>query len=317
MADLRAVEDLQPQRTLNTYQGVMVRQGSGLAVNVNGGVLKALWADPLSVREGDRVLVDISSSRAGGGAAFVRSRLAGAPRPPTGTVATVPAGSPTITVTGSDGIVYTATITASYTPVVGDNVVLDWASSQPNVTGKVTSTAPVIPPPTAVAPPPASSTTGSTPFPAADADTLWPAGGWGTWAGGGGRVYQGSYGSGPVYGAWFYNGATAQLAGKTITRIQFMLGPRRPVGSNNSPVTVHLYAHTSGSKPSGDVARTVGPFDVTAQPGQGLTSYDLDLSFASVLQQGGGIAIAGEPYAGFQGVREHPESGLLIIDWRA
>ena len=107
------------------------------------------------------------------------------------------------------------------------------------------------------------------------------------------------------------------MAGKTITRIRFLLGPRRPVGNNNQPATVHVYAHTSPNKPGGDVSRVAGPHDIVAQPGQGLTEYDLPLSFAAALQGGGGIAITGDPYAGFTGVNGHPESGLLILDWRA
>lgn len=316
MADLRAIEAPAQTRTVTTYQGVMVLSGGALAVNVNGNVLPARWADPIVVAEGDTVLVELSSSRAGQGAAFVRCRLTNKPRPGRGTVATVPAASPTITVTGSDGIVYTATFVASYTPVVGDPVILSWNASVPSVVGKITTTE--APPVTSlpVTPPPAGPATGSTPYPASASDTYWPAGGWGSWAGGGGHVYQGSQGSGPVYGAWFYAGSTAQLAGKTLTRIGFTLGSRRPVGSSNAPVTVHVYAHTSANKPGGDVNRVAGPHDITVQPGQGLTEYNLPLTFAAALQAGGGIAIAGDPYAGFLGVTQ-PESGRLTLDWSA
>ncbi|MDQ0756065.1 hypothetical protein [Arthrobacter sp. B3I4] len=317
MAELRSAEGLAPQRTVTTYQGVMVLVGGVLQVNVNGNVLPARWADPLVVVEGDPVLVELSGSRAGQAAAFVRCRLTDKPRPGQGTVKTVPASSPTITVTGSDGLVYTATFVASYSPVVGDPVILSWNAAVPSVVGKVTTTAaptPVAPP---VAPPPGAGMTGSTPYQAATADTYYPAGGWGKWAGGGGRVYQGSYGAGQVYGAWFYAGSTAQQAGKTITGIRFTLGARLPVGNNNQPVTVHVYAHTSANKPGDDVNRVAGPFDITVQPGQGLTEYALPLSFASALQGGGGIAIAGDPYAGFNGPSTQPESGLLILDWSA
>lgn len=319
MADLRKLESSPADRSVTTYQGVMVRTLAGaLAVNVNGNVLPARWADPLVVVEGDTVLVDISSSRAGQGATFVRCRLTDKPRPGQGTVATVPASSPTITVTGSDGNTYTATFVGSYTPVVGDPVLLSWNASVPSVQGKITTTAaPPAPPPAPVRPPPDATVTGSTPYPASASDTYWPQGGWGSWAGGGSHVYQGNYGSGPVYGAWFYAGAMAQQAGKTITRVRFKLGSRRPVGNNNAPVTIHVYAHTSANKPGGDVNRAAGPFDITAQPGQGLTEYDLPISVAPALLGGGGIAIAGEPYAGFLGVNEQPESGLIILDWSA
>ena len=290
-----------------------------LAVNVNGNILPARWADPLVVAEGDSVLVEINSARKGQGAAFVRCRLTDTPRPGTGVVKTVPPSSPTVTVTGSDGVDYTATFVSSYTPVVADPVILSWNASVPSVLGKITTTAAeavTIPPPVA-APPSASSGENGVPFPASHSDTFWGPGGWGSWAGGNNHVYQGDFGSGPVYGAWFYAGSVARLAGKTITRIRIRLGSRRSVGNNNQPVTVHFYAHTSAHKPGGDVSRTVGPHDVTAQPGQGLTEYDLPLTFAPVLQAGGGIAIAGNPYAGFLSATSQPESGLLLIDWRA
>jgi hypothetical protein len=319
VAGLEPVETRLPSRTVSTYQGVMVTTDAGvLAVNVNGNVLPARWADPLVVAKGDSVLVEINSARAGQGRAFVRCRLTDKPRPGTGTVKTVPPSSPTITVTGSDGVDYTATFVSSYTPVVNDPVILSWNASIPSVVGKITTTAAeaaTVPPP--VAPPPGSSGgANGVPFWASHSDTYWPSGGWGSWAGGGNRVYQGDYGSGQVYGAWFYAGSVAQLAGKTITRIRFKLGSRRPVGASSSPVTVHFYAHTSAHKPGGDVSRTQGPHDVIAQPSQGITEYDLSLAFAPVLQAGGGIAIAGNPYAGFLGVTAQPESGLLLIDWR-
>lgn len=317
MANLRPAEKLAPERTVNTYRGLMVIGSDGkLAVNVNGNTLGASWADPLVVAEGDPVLVEISGGRAGQGRAFVRSRVTNAPRPGQATVTTTPAGSPTITVTGTDGEVYSATFIASYTPVVGDKVLLSWNAALPSVQGKVSITAAPPPPPPVVVPPPAAQT-GTERYQAQASGTLWGPGGWDSWAGGNSNVYQGNYGSGPLYGAWFYHGSPKQLAGRTITRIRFLLGARRPVGSNNAPVTVHFYAHTSTYKPGGDVSRTVGPADVTANPGQGLTEYDLPLSFAPVLQAGGGIAIGGDPYAGFLGINSQPESGLLIMDWRA
>jgi len=314
VADLRSFEDDPSTRNVTTYQGTMVLVSGVLQVNVGGNIIPARWADPLVVVEGDPVLVEISSSRKGQGAAFVRCRLASRPRPGQGKVLTVPASSPTITVTGSDGTTYTATFVASYTPTVGDPVVLSWNASVPTVVGKVAATA--APPNTAppvVAPP--ATQAGSTPFPASASDTFWPAGGWGTWAGGGSHVYQGNYGSGQVYGAWFYAGSTAQTAGKNITGIRFKLGARRAVGGSSTPVTLHLYAHSSPNKPGGDVARVAGPYDITVQPGQPITEYNLPLSFASALQNGGGIAIAGDPYAGVQGVLSQPESGLLTMDW--
>lgn len=317
MGNLRPLEGDPADRSIKTYQGTVVKVGGVLKVNVGGNTVPARWADPLVVAEGDPVLVDIDYSRSGQGAAVVRCRLTDKSRPGQGTVLTVPASSPTITVTGSDGATYTATFVSSYTPVVGDAVILSWNAAVPSVVGKITTTAAPPPPPAPITPPPATNW-GTKPYPASDSGTYWPGGGWRSWAGGGSRVFQGSAGAGPVYGAWFYAGSPSQLAGKTITAIRFTLGARWAVGNHNSPITLHLYTHGNSFMPgSGDVSRLSGPHDIVVQPGQGLTTYDLPLYFAPDLLNGGGIAIAGEPYAGFSGVTNQPESGLLNMDWSA
>lgn len=320
MANLRNAEASISERKVTTYQGVVVEAGGSLAVNVNGKVIPARWADPLVVVAGDPVIVDITSSRRGQGEAIVRHRVAAGPRPGTGTVTTVPPSSPTITVTGSDGVAYAATFVASYTPVVGDPVILSWNAAAPSVTGKVSvSTTPEnqAAAPVAAAP---SVEYGATPFTATNSGTYTPSlGGWDRWAGGGTRLYQGgsAYGaSGGNFGAWFYGGSPTQLAGRTITRIQFRIGARLEVGSNNSPITFHFYAHNSSVKPGGDVLRVAGPHEVGIGPHQGPATIDLPVSvFASHLLTGGGIAIAGEPYGGMNGVMQQADSGSLIMDW--
>lgn len=321
MADLSKLEPSEP--STQTYQGVIVNTaavGTVLGVNVNGNVLPAQWADPLVVTVGDTVMVEITGAATGQGAAFVKSRLAMNPRPPQGTISTVPPGSPTVTVTGTDGAAYAATFVSSYTPAVNDIVILSWNASQPTVLGKVGSVALPPPPPPPVAqqavlPPPPPPITGTSYYPATDSDTIWPAGGWGSWGGGGGHVYQGSYGSGPIYGSWFYGGSTTEMSGRVITRIQIRLGSRRRVGSYNLPVAAHFYAHLSPNKPGGDVNRIAGPFDVTIQPGAGQQTVDLPNWMGDALMAGGGICIAGDPYMGFEGRYTQPDSGTLTIDW--
>jgi hypothetical protein len=115
-------------------------------------------------------------------------------------------------------------------------------------------------------------------------------------------------------GAWFYAGSPTELAGRTITRIRFNTGARRSVGSYNSAANLNFYAHTNTNKPGGDVNRTAGPTGISIPPGFNGT-IDLPLSFATALQGGGGISIAGEPYTGFNGRNTQPDSGLLTIDW--
>jgi hypothetical protein len=254
----------------------------------------------------------------GTGDAVVTGRVTLQPRPAEGIVKTVPPSSPTITVTGTDGIDYTAKFAASYTPTVNDNVLLAWNAALPYVTGKVgVVAAPNAPSTGGVAPPAGQAASGQTPFPAQDSATWVPTLGlWDKWSRQGGRVYQGSSGGNSTYGSWFYAGSLTQLAGRTWTRIQFTLGSRDPAaGAYSSPAVVHFYAHTSPNRPGGDVTRATGPFDVVIQPNEGQQTIDLPTSFAGALAGGGGISIAGDPYAGFAGYLQEAASGLLLIDW--
>lgn len=306
-----------------TLFGVVVADpvnSSKLAVNVQGNVLAARWSDPIVAAVGDTVLVQLHIGLTGGTEAIVKARVIANARPGRATVSVVPPSSPTVTVTGTDGVTYTATFVTSYTPTVSDVVFLSWFGSQATIVGKVAATpAPPTPPPPppAAPPPPPPPQTGENSYAAATSSTFWGPGGWDSWSGGRGRVYQGNYGSGQVYGAWFYNGSPGQMAGRSITRFRILLGNRINAGSFNSPVTVHFYAHSNTSKPGqfSDVSRTIGPYDVTANAGQGLTAYDLPGSFASQVISGGGIGIALDPYCGFLGAQEQPDSGKLIFDW--
>lgn len=303
-----------PGGAVTEYKGIIVLSGGKLAVNINGNVIPARWADPISVAVGDPVLVVISEAARGQGEAIVRARLTEQPRPANATVTTVPVGSPTITVTGSDGTAYIANFAASYTPVVNDAVLLSWSSGRATVVGKVGATPAPPPPPAPVNPPPAPAQTADHTYPATDSSTWTPGlGNWDAWAGGGGQVYQGSYGGYTTYGSWFYSGSPMELAGQTVNSLIFHLGARQGVGNYNQPVTVHFYAHTSNYRPGGDVSRTVGPWDVVIQPFQE-TDVVLPNTFAAVVIAGGGISIAGEPYAGFNGRWRQTTSGLLTIN---
>lgn len=299
-------------------QGIVVPTTAGattLSVNVNGNVIPARVIDPLVVAAGDPVAVDFISGPQGQAEAWIVGRLASAPRPPTGTVATVPPSSDTITVTGADGATYTAYFLSSYTPTVGDLVALQWNAGTPTVVGKVGAT-PAAQTVAAVAAPPAPASTGTSTYACTDSSTYWPSGGWDSWAGGN-NVYQGQYGGqGELTGAWFYGGSPKELNGRTITAIRFTLGARNGAGSSGSPVTVNLHTHTSSSRPDGNVALGSGSATVTAQPWQGATVYSLPTSFATDLLNGGGIALYGDPYAGFNGRNLQPNSGLLSIDWQ-
>ncbi|AYN58776.1 minor tail protein [Arthrobacter phage Polka] len=312
-ASLSKVAEAIPFESVRKYRGRVVTVGGVRMVNVDGKNLRATWADPIVVDDGDVVEVEVINRGPGQSSVHVPARRAEQPRAKTGTVSAVPGSSPTISVAAGDGITYDAEFIGSY--VVGDKVHLDWGAGRPRVIGKVTSTpAPEPPPPPA--PPVAVITKGSKSAAAIESGTLWGPGGWGSWAGGGQNVHQGNYGAGPLSGAWFYGKPFAVLAGRTITRVRFRTGRRRPVGASNAPATFHFYAHSSSYRPGGDVSRVVGPFDVVLQPGQAPTWINLPTSFGSALINGGGIAVYGDPYAGMLGRVEQADSGALILDWK-
>lgn len=321
-SNLRHIEGQIPDAFDRTVSGVVVNipGSSVLGVNVQGNVIQARWVDPIVPSAGDTVLVQLIIGANGLAEAIVKARVTANPRPSRGTVTVVPPSSATITVQGTDGVNYTATFVTSYTPTVNDVVFLSWFGFTPTVIGKVAATpappTPVAPPPPAPPPPPPPQT-GETSYAAVGSSTFWGPGGWDSWAGGRGRVYQGQYGSGQVYGAFFYGGSPGQLSGRAINRFRIIMGGRLPAGNYNDAIPLHFYLHTNSNKPGQftDVNRVAGPFDVTAFPGQGQTWYDLPTGWAATVIAGGGIGIALDPYAGFYGAQEQANSGQLIFDW--
>jgi hypothetical protein len=130
------------------------------------------------------------------------------------------------------------------------------------------------------------------------------------------NVYTGSGWSPTDTGSWWYSGATRQLAGRTINAFAFRLGARRNAGNYNQDVNIHFYRTSNNYQGGSDSSRVEGPYTVTvaAHFGGGWIGLPTDWG-QSLANSGGGISIAGEPYAGFTGVGEDPESGQLSFDW--
>jgi hypothetical protein len=208
-------------------------------------------------------------------------------------------------------------------PIVVDLAEDDGGQSAAYVLGAYADqpAAPAIPPPAVSAPVPAGGSPailGTHRTRATKSNTFWGPGGWGSYATsqrGGEDVYTGSYASGPVMGAWFYGAGNTPLSERTIKEARFRIPQRLNAGSYNSPVMIHLYAHTSRIQPAGDVSRTVGPFDVTVDPAAPPKWAVLPSSFHAALVAGGGISISGDPYAGFMSRLKDPDSGKLEFDW--
>lgn len=312
--------------TRRTY-GTAYWDGSRWYANVSGNLLDARWNDPIELKQNVPIVVDITNDGLGQSSALVMGVYADQPRPSTGAVLTV--GVKQIVIAGDDGGSYaTARFVNPYVPgptstdpprltyAPGDTVELKWGGGTPVIIGIIAAAVVV---PASLPPlPPARVFTGETTAIATATDT-WGVGGWGRWAGsqnGGEDLYSGTWAGQILTGAWFYGAPKPGLAGKTITRIRFKLPARLNVGASG-PATIHLYAHTSGSRPRGDVNRTIGPFDYTVPQGFAGKHIDLPLSFAPALIAGGGISIAGHPYAGFKSRLDDPESGKLVMNWRA
>lgn len=318
MANLAKLEAQIPRGGLARYRGLMVLDGGALAVNVNGNILPARYADPVVVAAGDAVVVDMLSGETGQAEAVVTGRLTASPRPGRATVKTVPVGSPTVTVTGTDGVDYTADFVASYTPATGNEVVLAWNAAAPTITGKVGATSAPEPPTPPIQPPPPPTATGTANYRCVDAATYWSGGGWDSvTSAAGGRVLQGIvYGTAnQVQGSWFYGGSPKELAGRTVTRARIRLPRRLGIGNFNSPVTIGIQCHGSERRPGGAVA-FIGPVHNVPLPGGwGGGDVDVPVSFGEHLLAGGGWGIVGTDYAGFPSRTEDPSTGQAFIDW--
>lgn len=302
----------------------MVTVGGQLAVNVWGNVLPAFYADPLYLVDGDPVLVDITSGGpTGQSEAVVICKLTDRPRPARGKVSAVPVDSSTISVVGEDGVTYAAAFAGTY--AVGNWVFLNWTAGTPTVVGKVSETEPPPPPPkdpvvvddSPPPPPPPKPISGRT-----DAAATWSGSWvssynvWNNWAGGNQNLFQGSWFGPSLTGAWFYGSRIRNLNdGRKIERIMFRVPGRRSVGNHNSGATLHLYTHTSSSRPGGNVSLDDGPFNIFRGPREGADWYQLPSSFHSRLLAGGGIAMSGDPYLSLRGRAEDPQSGLIRVYW--
>lgn len=305
-----------PQTTFR--QGLIVSEAGELVVTVGGVVLPARWADPLVVAAGDPVMVALTSWPTGQSEATVMFRTSARPRAGRGVVTSAPVGSDTISVDTDEGAVE-AWFLGSYTPTIGDTVLLSWEASRATVLGEVGAIpASDAPPPGAPAPPPGAATSGFDVFPATDAGSFNASSGvWATgYAPNASSVVQGSYGGSPAFtGAWFYGTAPSGLAGTSISRLQIWIAPRVRMGDYNNAAPLHLYVHTSTARPAGDVSRVAGPADFLVPPGFGGGWVDLPAGWGPIIVAGGGIGIAGGPYVGITGRAGHPQSGAVRLDW--
>lgn len=278
-----------------------------LMVRIGGNVLECLCMTNFSPLQGDPVLVGKF-----GGSAWVLGSPRRVPTPATCTViSTTVAGHPDlITVEDSSGIEYDVPFSADYTPTVNDVVAMDWQTTvgyATGVRGTVAGSFPGFNPGL-----PGAPASGANTFPALDAGT-WRSG----WENDSYGVRQGDWGGyGQNYGAWFYGGAPQQqLAGATVLSAAIYLPRLR--GGVNAGQTLHLYRHTSNSRPGGDVTRVDGPYDVTSPPTNQTQWVPISTTLVQNILIGGegGIGIAGDPYVTLAGRSADPMTGAIQITW--
>ncbi|MEQ4566173.1 hypothetical protein [Paenarthrobacter sp. CAP02] len=300
--------------------GTAYYDGSKWFAEVGGNLLSARWADPTQAVQGAKIMVGIVNEGRGQSSAYVLSGFSDQPRPSSGQITAV--GVDELLFAGDDGGIYATKRfigpTSDY--ALGNPVQLIWTMGYPTVLGVIAALA--TPPPAAPPAPPPVVAAGTEVLTATASDTF-GVGGWGRWAGGGEKVYSGTYGGYTLTGSFFYGAPRPALAGKTITAIRFRVPQRLTVGNYNSGATIHLYAHTSGARPGGDVARVAGPFDIAVSAGQPPAWVTIPIGnaafagIAAALVNGGGISFAGDPYTGWTSRLTDPLAGQLELDWSA
>ena len=287
-----------------------------------GGVTQfAYWCDHVYAVKGEAVSVAREVDPNGTARNTVIGRI-GRPGADTGTVLTVEATYLLVSVGATE---VRARFDADKTYSPGDVVALDWKGGTITALFVVTDYVPPPPLTGGTTPPPTGASTRQDSFLATDSATWVPGlGVWNAWAAKNQNVYQGSYSGFSMFGSWFYNGSTKALAGATVDRVFFRVPKRFAVGSNNAAGDIHIYVHTSNTRPGGDVARVLGPYSFNIPANYngsqvlqaGVLGGFVELPTivgANLAAFGGGISIAGDPYMGFAGKAEDPSSGQLLI----
>ena len=299
---------------LRTGRVVTVDTAGNVTVNVDGVDLTALSLPGTPLQPGDLVRVLQQ-----GGTYQVLCLVFSQTLPTSGTVASVPAGSPTITVSTTIGSIGCQWL-ASYTPTVGDTVMIAWLGSTPLALGKLGATAPPPPtpppPPPTPAPPPSTTSTGVTSFAAVSSGTY--RSGWLDNSITNGNVMQGDYGYGPNDGAWFTGGKPhSTLAGATVTDCKIWL--KRDYGGSYAAQTVHLERVSNNTRPSGALSFDSGHATDSIALAVGQYGwFDVPNSIAQALVDSGGSlgVTSADPYVRLFGTANDSRAGLLRITWK-
>lgn len=295
LAELPGVED----NDRLEYGIVTAVAGTTVTVNLSGRTIICPFLNSYPATVGDTAAVIRVGLYAVAIGATTRAT------PTVGTVTANGAGTVTVTVNGTAGLVMR--YLSSYSPTNGDIVqVVDGGVIGAYATAPV---APVAPEPPPVPPPPAMS--GTTVFLARDAGT-WRSG----WRTDNSAVFQGSTVTGANSGAWFYGTAPADsLGGATVLSASIWL--HRVVGSGvDAAQDVHMWLHNSATRPGGDVTRTGGPRNRSLSVGD-RGWYDLGADWGQDIVDAvkRGVGITGSPYLQLASIADDAQSGAIKIVW--
>lgn len=284
-------------------------------VTIDGTAIPVVWLGPTVVEDQDAVLVQINGD-GGLSTAIVLDRLTSTAMPQVGTVTAVPSGSQTITVKAAWLGTINAVWVSTYTPKVGDTVMLMWQGSTPVVLGARSSTP--------AASGPGGGGTGGGGAAGSGVASIRPVeagvwdesrGGWNSYYGQ--NLWQGSWGSyGPLRGTLWYGGGAAGVQGKTVTGARVYLGARRRAGNYNANIGLTLALHGQSTR-GGNPAPITGGLGFTLPPNWPGGWLTLDTGWGATLASGAGLVMVGGDYIGINGPREDAQSGLLELTWKA
>lgn len=284
------------------------------AVTIEGVQVPAVWLDPVSVNQGDNVIVALTRGEAGQSSAIVLGRVTDVPRPTTGTVVSVGSGQAVVR-TSFGNVSATHSWSA---PSVGQVVSLMWQDGRPTTVGPVTWKAPDAPSDTPPSAP--SQRLGQTDGTAVIRPVY--SASWSTRRSDGRpwteRIVAG--GKFQSVGAWGYGGQFAALkaiAGLRVLEASLHFGERTADGGNNAAATLQGRCHAAGSL--GRQPTAAGPsLSVTlAQWAPGGQDVTLPAAVAQwLVTNGGGLMwTGGSTEGGVSDIGTDPDSGRITIKW--
>lgn len=292
---------------INTLKPVNLRILTGVFVNnkvlIDGAELPCIWLAHVKALSGDKVLVAVTGS-----SGIVLGSLAPSPRPVFGRITSSSRGRVMVmsydsTMTGAGKSIEVLN-NGMELPSAGTLVTLDWAGSNPVITGVINDL-----PSVSTTPPPALSIDEPNPpviISAIDAGTYITS--TRTWSD---RLTGGVFQKDTsLVGAFFYDSSVRVL--RECQSLSIYLPARRRAGNMSAQATIRFQPHSlpAPSSPPQPLS-VVKSFSIPAGWEGGWIPLGQDFTRSIPANQSWGIALTGSDYIGFDGVSSLAESGAL------